>query len=224
MVGAGSERSERTMTELDGSGFADFDRLLAIVRRTREVLDRVAGDGALPPGGADYLAEEALPHLDGIQAGFVGWLRSDAAGAAELRHLLRLTAAIRVEAAVDDAERRAELAEAEAERSRAARPRPIHRARAWDLASLAHARVVLAFVPRLPEAEVRYPAGRRSYADIPAPRGPAELAERIDELERQLWRAATGRLPAASDPAFRRTYGFFDTADRLGWAAFRQVA
>jgi hypothetical protein len=213
------------MTELDGSGFADFDRLLAIVRGTREVLDRVAGDGALPPGGADYLAEESLPHLDGIQAGFVGWLRSDAAGAAELRHLLTLTAALRVEPPADDAERRAELAEAEAERSGAAqRPRPIHRARAWDLAALAHARLVLAFLPRLPEAAVRYPAGRRTYADIAPPRGPAELAERIDELERQLWRAAMGRVPTPSDPAFRRTYGFFDTADRLGWAAFRQVA
>jgi hypothetical protein len=44
--------------------------------------------------------------------------------------------------------------------------------------------------------------------------------DRIVELERQLWRAATGQTPAPMDPAFRRTYGFFDTAERLGRRAF----
>jgi hypothetical protein len=75
-------------------------------------------------------------------------------------------------------------------------------------------------LPRVPEADVRFPVGRRTYADIAVPRGPAELADRILELERQLWRAATGRAAPPLDPAFRRTYGFFDAAERLGRRAF----
>ena len=80
--------------------------------------------------------------------------------------------------------------------------------------------LVLAFLPRLPEWDVRFPFGRRTYADIAAPRGPAELADRIFEIERQLWRAATGRAVPPLDPGFRRTYGFFDAAERLGRRAF----
>jgi hypothetical protein len=100
----------------------------------------------------------------------------------------------------------------------------VTRSEPWHLAALAHARVVLAFMPRLPEEAVRFPAGRRTYADIPTPRGPAELSARIGELEQQLWRAVTGRVPTPIDPAFRRTYGFFDVADRLGYRAFRGAA
>ena len=100
-----------------------------------------------------------------------------------------------------------------------AKPR-LERAEPWNLAALAHARLVLAFLPRLPEWDVRFPVGRRTYADIAAPRGPAELADRIVEIERQLWRAATGRQVPPLDPGFRRTYGFFDAAERLGRRAF----
>ncbi len=60
------------MDELEHSGYEEFDRLLAVVRRTRELLDRAIGDGALPPGGADFLATETLPHVDGVVAGFHG--------------------------------------------------------------------------------------------------------------------------------------------------------
>ena len=66
--------------------------------------------------------------------------------------------------------------------------------------------------------------GRPTYADIPVPRGPAELSERLTELERQLWRLATGRVPGRSDPALRRTYGFFDAAEHLGERVFGLVA
>jgi hypothetical protein len=209
------------MPELEHSGYEDLDRLLTVVRRTRELLDRVVDDGSLPPGGADFIAQATLPHLEGVQAGFQGWLRSEAAGIAELRYLLGLVPAMRVSGPLDAAERRAELAEAERDRQAlASGQRPIRGARGWDLALLGHARLVLATIPRLPDAAVRWPTGPRTYADIPVPRGPAELADRIEELERQLWRAATGRPPARTDPGFRRTYGFFDTADRLGWRAF----
>jgi hypothetical protein len=214
------------MANIEGSGFSQFDRLLDLVRRTRELLDAVVDEGELPEGGAAYLEATTLPHLEGIQSGFQGWLRSDAADAAELRYLLLQVAQLRVPPAETDAERRAAAAEALAERrlgeGAGARAR-ITRIEPWHLAALGHARVVLAFIPLMPEDDVRYPAGRRTYADIPVPKGPAELSGRIAELERELWKAVTGRT-AAVDPAFRRTYGFFDVADRLGFGAFRGAA
>jgi hypothetical protein len=207
---------------LEHSGFSEFDRLLALIRRTRELLDAVAARGHLPDGGADYLAQTTLPHLEGVQSGFQGWLRSDAADAAELRYLLARVAAMRVDPALTEAERRAAIAERLLELRLAAdagTAPTLLNADPWELAALGHARVVLAFIPRIPDGAVRFPGGRRTYADIPAPRGPAELSERISELERQLWMAVTGRPAAPSDPAFRRTYGFFDAADRLGLRA-----
>ena len=212
------------MSEIEQSGFFEFDQWLGLARRTRELLAAAIHDGGLPAGGADYLADRTLPHVEGVQVGFLGWLRADTAGLAELRFLLGRVGAARVEPPIDEPELRAAAAEEAIERSlsvRAGRPaRPLRTAEPWNLAALAHARVVLAFLPRIPDDEVRYPSGRRTYADIPAPRGPAELAGRLDELERQLWRTAAGRTPDPGDPEFRRAYGFFDAADRLGLGAF----
>jgi hypothetical protein len=216
------------MHDFEPSGFSEFDGWLALARRTRELLDAALGDGSLPDGGADYLAERTLPHVESVQAGFVGWLRSEAAGVDELRYLLRRVAALRVDAPENNAERRAAAAEAAAERAFAAGhagpPRTLRPAEPWSLAALAHARVVLAMLPRIAADDVRYPAGLRTYADIPAPRGPAELSDRLEELERSLWQTAIGHRPDAGDPAFRRAYGFFDAADRLGRRAFGLAA
>jgi len=216
------------MREFEPSGFSEFDGWLALARRTRELLDAALGEGALPEGGADYLADRTLPHVESVQAGFVGWLRSEAAGVDELRYLLGRVAALRVDGPENNAERRAAAAEAAAERAFAAghavSPHPLRVAEPWSLAALAHARVVLAMLPRTAADDVRYPAGLRTYADIPAPRGPAELSDRLEELERSLWQTATGRRPDPADPAFRRSYGFFDAADRLGRRAFGLAA
>jgi hypothetical protein len=216
------------MSEIEQSGFSHFDQWLALVRRTRELLEEAVGERGLPAGGADYLADLTLPHLEAVQAGFVGWLRADTAGVAELRYLLGLVGAARVQPATGGPERRAADAEAAMERAMAARDgqqRSLLRgAEPWDLAALSHARLVLAFLPRVPDEDVRYPSGRRTYADIAAPRGPAELADRLEELERQLLRTAAGRTPDPVDPGFRRAYGFFDAADRLGQRAFGRAA
>ena len=216
------------MSEIEQSGFSHFDQWLALVRRTRELLDAAIDEGELPAGGADYLSDLTLPHLEAVQAGFVGWLRADTAGLAELRYLLSLVGTARIQPASSGPDRAAADAEADLERSltaRGARPPAVLRGPGpWDLAALSHARLVLAFLPRVPDEDVRYPAGRRTYADIPAPRGPAELADRLEELERQLWRTASGRTPDPVDPSFRRAYGFFDAADRLGLRAFRGAA
>src|SRR4051812_12792127 len=216
------------MTDIERSGFSEFDRWLALAKRTRELLDIAIGDGALPEGGADYLADRTLPHVESVQAGFIGWLRSDAAGVDELRYLLGRVAAIRVDGPASEAERRAAEAEAAAEQILAGRdggrPSALRLAEPWSLAALAHARVVLAMLPRMADDDVRYPAGRRTYADIAVPRGPAELSDRLEELERSMWRTAAGRRPDPADPAFRRAYGFFDAADRLGRRAFGLAA
>jgi hypothetical protein len=216
------------VNEIEQSGFGEIDRWLALIRRTRELLEAAVDDGRLPDGGAAFLADRTLPHVEGVQAGFLGSLRSDAAGVAELRYLLGLVGSTRVDPAVTDPERRAAAAEKLLELSLEADGRlPVRRIlgiEPWNLAALAHARVVLAFLPRLPDEDVRYPAGRRTYADITAPRGPAELAQRLEELERQLWRTAAGSRPNLVDPGFRRTYGFFDAADRLGQRAFGSAA
>jgi len=105
------------MSEIEQSGFSHFDQWLALVRRTRELLDAAIGEGELPAGGADYLADLTLPHLEAVQAGFVGWLRADTAGLAELRYLLSLVGTARIPPATSDPDRRAADAEAEMERS-----------------------------------------------------------------------------------------------------------
>jgi hypothetical protein len=217
------------MSDIEQSGFSEFDGWRALARRTRELLDAAVLDRALPAGGADFIAAETLPHIEGIQNGFLGWLRSDAAGISELRYLLGLVAATRVEPASSNAERRAAAAERAHEALLATRDghgagSAIRGAEPWNLAALAHARLVLALLPAIPDADVRYPAGRRTYADIPRPRGPAELAGRLEELERQLWRTAAGRVPNPVDPGFRRAYGFFDAADQLGGRALGGAA
>jgi len=214
------------MSELDRSGYREFDRVLDLARRTREVIEAAVLDGALPDGAEELLADETLPHVETIQEGFRGWLRAEGISVAELQYLLLQVGAMRTSEARTPAERDAAAAEAIAEQRFADhRPRLVlHAASPWHLAALAHARLVLAMLPRLEPGDVRWPAGRPSYADIPVPRGPAELAERLTELERQLWRLATGRLAGPRDPALRRTYGFFDAAEHLGERGFGLVA
>lgn len=215
------------MTDIDRSGYFEFDHVLEVARRTRVLLDAIVVDGALPQGGAEVIEGETLPHLEDVQAGFRGWLRTEGISVAELRYLLLQLGPARVEAAATEAERIAAAAESEAEARWAAgaptRP-AIRAAEPWHLAALAHARLVLALLPRLAPGDVRWPAGRPTYADIPTPRGPAELAERLAELERQLWLIVTGRAVARTDPALRRTYGFFDAAERLGERGLGRVA
>src|SRR5690349_13668378 len=145
------------MTEFQPSGFSEFDRWLALAKQTRELLSAALDDGELPAGGADYLADRTLPHVERVQAGFIGWLRSDAAGVEELRYLLRRVAAIRVDGPVSDAERRAAAAEAIAEQALAAPGgggRLLRVPEPWSLAALAHARVVLAMLPRIADDDV----------------------------------------------------------------------
>jgi hypothetical protein len=213
------------MTSTDRSGFGEFDRVLALVRSTRLVLDALLHEGELPAGGSDFLAAATLPHVEAIEAGLRGWLRADMAGLDELRYLVGRIAESRVGPPQTDAEAAAARAEAALDGVRlAALGTRVTAADPQALAALTHARLVFAFLPQVPAAEVRFPNGRPTYADIAAPRGPAELVERIEELERELWRIARGRPVHPVDPAIRRTYGFFDAAERLDERTFPPAA
>jgi hypothetical protein len=203
---------------LEPSGFAEFDRLTDLFGRTRVLLGAVLVEGDVPSSGSELLATETLPHIEDVEAGLRAWLRVGMADLSELRWLV-MQAGVHLPTPGDAAEARAAREE---ERQAGAEParRQIDAKAARRLFALAHARLVFALMPRTPEGDVRFPAGIRSYADIPVPRSPAELALRIEEIERELWRTATGRPPARGDGAYRRTYGFFDTAERLSSRPF----
>jgi hypothetical protein len=204
-----------------GSGFADFDRLALLYRRTLEVLDALSLTGDLPADGSELLATQTLPHVEDMETGFRVWLRATGADLAELRAMVA-RGGVPSEPA-NPAERRAALIEAMnviAGAWRDGRGPHIEPAPARSLAAIEMARLVFALLPATPEVDVHYPVGRRTYADIPAPRRPTELVERIEELESSLWRVATGSVPPLTDARYRRTYGFFDAAARLAGRGF----
>jgi hypothetical protein len=207
------------MNSFEASGFAEFDRMAMLFQRTRELLDLVTATGELPEGAAEMLAHETLPHVEDIEQGFRVSLR---AGMAELDELRALVARAGVAAeAASAAEERAALIETMHDLALAGvAQREIVPAPQRCLAALHHARLVFAILPLTPAHDVRYPLGRRTYADIAPPQGAGQLAERIEELERNLWSIATQRLTRPADASYRRTYGFFDTAARISGTRF----
>src|SRR5687767_11629608 len=76
------------MYGLEASGFAEFDRMALVFRRTLELLNLISATGELPDGATDVIAHEALPHVDDIEQGFRGSLRASAGEIAELRALV----------------------------------------------------------------------------------------------------------------------------------------
>lgn len=208
------------MVRIEPSGFAEFDRLADLFRRTLELLDLATATSEVPDAAAEVLATETLPYVEDMEEGFRVWLRAGTAELTEMRALV-VRAGLGEREPRSPAERRAALIEAMHERAAASdgraeiMPPPVR-----SLAALEHARLVFALLPSTPSAEVHYPAGLRSYRDIYPPRGPVALAERIEELERSLWSLATRHRPRLSDGSYRRTYGFFDTAARLSGGGF----
>ena len=207
------------MSTFEASGFAEFDRLAMLFRRTLELLNMVATTGELPDGAAEILAHETLPHVEDIEQGFRVSLRAGTAGLDELRALIA-RGGVAPEAG-SAAEERAALVETMNELALAGvGQREIVPAPARCLAALQHARLVFAVMPMTQTDDVHYPLGRRTYADISPPAGAAQLAERIEELERSLWSIATQRASRPGDASYRRTYGFFDTAARISGNRF----
>lgn len=207
------------MSELVSSGFGEFDRLALLYRRTRELLDEVASTGDVPADTTEVLARQTLPHVEDMEAGFQIWLRATEARLDELRVLVARSGMV-PSSSLDPAEERAALIEAIQRLSGAGGERELVPPARRRMAALELARLTFALLPKTPATEVHYPTGLRTYADISAPRTPAELADRIEELERSLWHIAAGRPPRLSDGAYRRTYGFFDAAARLSGGGF----
>lgn len=208
------------MHTFEASGFAEFDRLALLFKRTRELLHVLTATGELPDEAADLIAQEALPHVEDIENGFRASLRASAAEIAELRALVARAGFSTTEPATA-AEARAALIETMHDIARTSTSHhEIVAAPVRYLAALDHAKLVFALLPGTLAHDVHYPVGLRTYADIWPPRGAAELAERIEELERSLWAVATRRRPRVNDASYRWTYGFFDTAARISAPGF----
>jgi hypothetical protein len=203
-----------TMTGTASSGFADLDHLADLFHRTRALLDVLLATGDLPDGGSDLLTQETLPHIEDVEAGFRSSLRTAEGSLVELRQLI-LQGGLGLPEPRSAAEERAALIEAMRARSGAGGAREVVAAPSGRRAALEHARLTLAMLPATAPAEVRFPEGRRTYADIPAPRSPSEFAARVEEIERTVWRLAAGGRPRTHDGPTRRVYGFFDAGERL---------
>lgn len=201
------------MSRFATQAFEDFDRLAGLFGRTRAVLDEILAQGRISSGTSSLLAGETLPHIEDVEAGFRARLRASEGSREELRALI-LQGGLGPATVRDGPEARAALIEAMQALSGAGGPRRLVTAEGRRLAALEHARIALAVVPLTESIDVRFP-GRPSYADIAAPRGPAELAARIEEVERVIWRVATGARRDTRGAAWRRVYAFFDAGERL---------
>ncbi len=188
------------------NGLLELFSLASLFQKTRQILaDYLSGRGEVPAEGVQFLAEQAIPHVEDIRQGFKWSLRASDAGIEELRYLVSFDLPVK-----DEVDRfyRYRLIEPEVR----------------SLRALYHSKVVFGSIPRLPSEQVSYP-GRRDYSDILAPRSPAELSERIDELERALWDVATRRPVEWMDlTIYRRVYGFFETGAWLDSYHLRLLA
>ncbi|HKY89070.1 MAG TPA: hypothetical protein VJ141_03755 [Candidatus Limnocylindrales bacterium] len=198
---------------MNGSGFAEFDRLTELFVRARDVLERVVREHDLPREASDFLAAAVLPHVELVEEGFRVSLRASGVDLAELRWFV-LAAGVGLPVSEGSASR---AAAAEDSLQQRVRPPRVTRPTGNELAAIDHARIVFALLPHLPNQEARWPMRwpHAGYGDVDPPRRPSELAARIEELERHVWWTAAGR-PSLDDPAYRRTFGFFDTAAWLG--------
>ncbi len=81
-----------------------------------------------------------------------------------------------------------------------------------QLMAFAHAYISLAVLPLLPKDKITYPQARGTYADIPVPGSGAELLQRLEELERVIYRVLGGARQRVEREPLRRTYGFFESS------------
>jgi hypothetical protein len=220
----------RPPNDAESTSFPSFDRLLRACRRTRAVLVAVVRDqDAVEAGLRDFLASEALAHVDAVLDGLTMLARAGSFSEVELRELVRRAGIVeRPRPGTPDAF--AAQLEAAAERtaderglvggSAMADRRSLRAIDGQAMLAAGHARVVFSIIPRLPPEAVAWPQPHRSYADIPVPRSEAELLFRAEELGRVLWRIAAG--DARRDEALRRTLAFYEAGSRLSVSgAFR---
>lgn len=178
---------------------ADYAYMGQLAESTRGLLATLLDRGDLPPEQRDRL-DEPLAHLTDVREGFLLSLRAEAVDPGELREIVRYTLGT-----IDWRGWLEELGLELLEDETIYLPR-------LQLLAFAHSYLTLALLPRLPRRQITFPQPR-SYADIPVPRRPGEVLERIEELERVLTRvqarASTGWF---TGDVLRRTYGFFETS------------
>jgi hypothetical protein len=161
--------------------------------------------GQLPGEQVRFLATVTLSHIDDIDVGFRWTLRADELPRAELPHALHPE----------------DVTDWDGEPGGA--PREPISPDLRKVMALRHAQVVFGYLPRTPKGEITYP-GYSSYADIRVPRTPLELRERIEELARGVWDAATHRSVSSLDPEYaRRVYGFFEAGSWLTTTHMRRI-
>jgi hypothetical protein len=155
--------------------------------------------------------QQARDYVGTVREGFVLSVRTSATGdRRELKYLLDRVL-------LDWAQFSEELGLAtdglpEGERRRIERVRD-------QLLAFGMAAVALGVLPRLPSHRITFPHSYSTpptYSDIPVPRSPGEMLERIDELERTIWRLLSADdLQALLQNHYgplRRTYGFFESS------------
>jgi hypothetical protein len=199
-------------------GFAEFDHLALVFTHARAVLDEVLSTGDVSADASQVLATETLPHIEDVEAGFHSRLRAADTSIEETRLLVQRAGMV-VPNGVGES--RAALIEQMQALSGAGGDRQVQPASTKRMAALHHARVVFALIPDTPAQDVHFPGLRASYADIPVPRTAVEFVERVEEIERILWRIAAGAPRGRHDGASRRVYGFFDVGERLTGLGFR---
>lgn len=192
----------------EGSGFTPFDRRTRLFDMARRLLLARLAVAELDPLIANLLSDEVLPHVESIERGQHASLRHAGLDPRLVQEFVRRAGvgtfpwAGSATTMVAADERARELAAGRAG------------FRAIEIAILenaAHAELVLAFIPRLPDTAVGWPLRtRHSYLDIPAPHDDGERIARVEEIEQVLWRVATGATPMAAEP-WRRTFAFFET-------------
>lgn len=168
---------------------------------------------------AQLILQQARDYLSRVREGFVLSVRtSDVTSKAELSYLLERVL-------FDWNQLKKELGLSEGlGRAHARADVSIERVRD-QLMAFGMAVVALGALPRLPDEEVTFPVSQRqppTYADIPVPQTPAEVLQRIEELEEIIWQlavSAPAELVRSRYNPLRRTYGFFESS---AWLARRE--
>ncbi|HYM83544.1 MAG TPA: hypothetical protein VEY67_05295 [Candidatus Dormibacteraeota bacterium] len=189
-------------------GFASFDGIVRLASQSRAAL-LVALRPGLGEAEIELLAGETLLYVELARDGFALSARaSDLAGVDQPAFLRRWG----ISGEPRDGDERTEREAL----SHIGRPLSLVRDGREALQAFGQARVALALIPRLPAAAVSWPP-RPTYVDVPRPRGAGELVDRLEEIERTIWRLSVRREPPERDhePA-RRTLAFFDAIVYLG--------
>ncbi len=194
--------------QLSLNAFYELFGLAHIFMRTRQaLLNYLARGGVLEEAEVTYLSTATLSHIDDIREGFQMTVRATEAALEELRYLVDRAGLFPWEEAYHDEPTRHVVITPEIKK----------------LSAIGHARVVLGVVPLMPPERITFPS-LPSYRDIRPPSGPADLVDRIEELERAVWDTAVQRPPDAIDrETFRRTYAFFEAASWLAEQHLRML-